>query len=262
MPSPFPGMDPYLEGYLWGDVHGRLAGRISIQLAPLIEPRYVARMTTRIVTGYDDDGDPNSIFPDTEVIEARRPLPTIDWEARLLATPSISPPTLELPAPLLVNVPITSVEIRDTKGNILVTSIEILSPVNKREPGIREYRRKRDRVLGADAHLLEIDLLRRGERPISGLELPNAPYFIFLTRTRSPRVSVWSLQFQDPLPVIPLPLKHPDPDVPLDLATAFQTIYDEARYHLSLDYREDPTPPLRGNDAAWADTLLREKGMR
>jgi hypothetical protein len=46
--------------------------------------------------------------------------------------------------------------------------------------------------------------------------------------------------------------------VPLDLGAVFRTVYDRAAYDLSLDYRQDPQPPLEGEDAAWARKLLRQ----
>lgn len=45
-------------------------------------------------------------------------------------------------------------------GNSVITSIEILSPVNKREPGLTAYQRKRLQLHNAGVHLLELDLLR------------------------------------------------------------------------------------------------------
>jgi hypothetical protein len=53
-----------------------------------------------------------------------------------------------------------------------------------------------------------------------------------------------------------VPLRLPDPDVPLDLQAALQTAYDEARYDLSIDYSQPPTPPLNEADAEWAKALL------
>lgn len=66
------------------------------------------------------------------------------------------------------------------------------------------------------------------------------PYLIELTCAQSGVVDVWTLKLQDRLPVIPVPLRQPDPDVPLDLAAALNTIYDEAAYDLSVDYRQAP----------------------
>ena len=35
-----------------------------------------------------------------------------------------------------------------------------------------------------------------------------------------------------------------------------------AGYDLRIDYRKDPLPPLRGDDAEWAHALLQQAGLR
>ncbi|MDZ4877866.1 MAG: hypothetical protein CLLPBCKN_007301 [Chroococcidiopsis cubana SAG 39.79] len=69
-------------------------------------------------------------------------------------------------------------------------------------------------------------------------------------------VDVWMLKLLDRLPVIPLPLRQPDPDVPLDLAAVLNAIYDEAAYNLSIDYRQVPPPPLSKSDNLWLENLI------
>ena len=64
------------------------------------------------------------------------------------------------------------------------------------------------------------------------------------------------------LPVIPIPLKPGDPDARLDLQAVLDAAYDRAGYDLEIDYRSEPNPPLGGELAAWADQLLRSKGLR
>jgi hypothetical protein len=39
-------------------------------------------------------------------------------------------------------------------------------------------------------------------------------------------------------------------------------VYERARYNLAIDYSQEPVPPLKKEDVVWADTLLREKGLR
>jgi hypothetical protein len=39
-------------------------------------------------------------------------------------------------------------------------------------------------------------------------------------------------------------------------------LYDRAGYDLRIDYRADPQPSLKSDDAAWADGLLRSAGLR
>jgi hypothetical protein len=66
----------------------------------------------------------------------------------------------------------------------------------------------------------------------------------------------WPISVHDPLPVLPVPLLPGDDDVPLDLAHAVRTIYDEARYDLSIDYDQPPELPLVEDDTAWAWAVL------
>src|SRR5262249_32529641 len=63
---------------------------------------------------------------------------------------------------------------------------------------------------------------------------------------------IWSLGMQDALPIVPVPLRPPDGDIPLDLATAFTTIYDRAAYDLSVNYEAlPPPPPLAAAEHTW-----------
>ena len=259
MPSPFPGMDPYLEGQLlWHDVHQRLAGQISRQIAPHLSPRYVARLETRFVSSTPDEQTVSVLYPDVDVASTHlRERATVAYEPLPVNVAAVMPP---LPLVLRVAVPerirLVTVEIRDVAQNRLVTSIEILSPVNKQGAGLKEYRDKREMALLAEAHLLEIDLLRRGTRPPVLIGLPQSDYFVFLTRAeRRDLVETWPISVRDTLPAVPLPLLPGDDDAVLDLGHALRAIYDEARYDLSIDYSQPPVPPLAEDDAEWAQTL-------
>lgn len=224
MASPFPGMDPYLEGYLWPDVHNALAAKIRQVLTPLLRPRYTARLNIYVVEDTAPEGDIGILYPDVEIM-----------------------------------VQITNVEIRDTAQNQLITSIEILSPVNKRDQGLQQYRLKRQRLYQAGVHLLELDLLRRGTRPIAHETLPLVPYLVALTRAHAGKTNVWPLRLQDAWPNVPVPLRPPDDDVILNLATVFTEVYDEAAYDLSVDYQQPPPPPaLSDEERAWVRALLRQ----
>jgi len=263
MPSPFPGMDPYLESrLLWHDVHQALAAQIRRQLAPRLSPRYVARLETRFVSSAPDEQTVSILYPDVDVTPVQlRERTTVTYEAHSTSTDTVTPsPPLVLRVAPPERVRLVTVEIRDTAQNRLVTSIEILSPVNKWGAGLKEYRRKRETVLASEAHLLEIDLLRQGVRVPRLIGLPQADYFVFLTRAEQrDLVETWPIGIRDPLPVVTVPLLPGDSDVLLDLGYALRTIYDEARYDLSIDYSQPPIPPLSDDDAEWAQSLLKRE---
>lgn len=262
MPSPFPGMDPYLEGYLWPDVHDALANKIRQQLTPRLKPRYVARLAIYVVEDSTPEAEIGIMYPDVEVLESGRG--GIPRRQRVIREAMPAPvATQTTPAPLTipllrpVEVRLVSVEIRDVARNELVTCIEILSPINKREPGLSEYRQKRQRLHQASVHILEIDLLRRGTRPLAHPRLPDVPYLITLTRAQASVIEVWPVNLSDELPTVPVPLRDPDPDVVLELSPALAAIYDEAAYELSIDYSQPPPPPpLSAEDVAWLKTRL------
>jgi hypothetical protein len=114
-------------------------------------------------------------------------------------------------------------------------------------------------VLKSNAHLSELDLLRGGERLPTNEPVPPADYYVFVCREhRRPRAELYPWSLRQPLPIIPMPLKDGDPDVALDLQTLITTVYDQACYDISLDYRRPVEPPLREEDAAWAQQLLEE----
>lgn len=265
MASPFPGMDPYLEGALWPDVHQQLAAEIRRRLTPRLRPRYVARLAVTIYEDRESGSELGIMYPDVEVLKTsgawmlrEQSTELADWPAVAeVEQPPFTPPPLVLPFYGSFQLRLVAVEVRDAAHNDLVTAIEIISPANKREPGLSDYRRKRARLHEAGVHLLEIDLIRRYTRTLEHPGMPDAPYVITLTRAQTGKVEVWPVRLQDRLPTVPVPLRSPDPDVPLELGAALAAIYDEAAYDLSIDYATPPPPPpLPEEDAAWMKTLL------
>lgn len=258
MPSPFPGMDPYLEGSLWTSVHTELTVEIARQLSPLLHPRYIAMTTRRFVMEGPEGVDVTSLesYPDVAV-RAAGPITAKTRTSEIAAAP------LQMTTPIPAPIPHVTIEIRDVATRQLVTAIEVLSPTNKRGSGREEYVAKRQRVLRSTAHLIEIDLLRRGARvPMEGV-LPSVPYFVILSRFESrPRCDVWPIAFDASLPSVPVPLLSGDADVTLDLQRAFSTVYDVFGYQLAIDYTKLPEVPLSPDAGAWADGLLRAAGLR
>jgi hypothetical protein len=149
-----------------------------------------------------------------------------------------------------------AVRIFTTSTSQLVTSLEILSPYNKRaSEGLSQYRDKRHRILNSRVHLIELDLLRGGARPGSEVadEPVEAEYILLVNRAGGQRVSeIWPVALNEQLPILPVPLVSPDPDVPLDLNAAIHAVYADSRYDTRIDYRRPiPPPPLRSAMAEW-----------
>lgn len=148
------------------------------------------------------------------------------------------------------------VEIRDRQSRELITVIELLSPSNKRPGSDREqYLAKREELLNSRAHLVEIDLLRGG-RPMPLDERPECVYSVLVSRMEErPRAGFWPLFLLDRLPVIPIPLRHPDGDVPLDLQETLDRVYDASGYEDYL-YSGSPAPSLTPEEKAWAEPFV------
>jgi hypothetical protein len=144
----------------------------------------------------------------------------------------------------------------------LVTSVEVLSPSNKRPgtPGWDVYLRKRQSLLLGGVHLVEIDLLRGGQRMPMLDPWPDSPYTLLIARAKKAQLCrVWPVHFQRPLPAIPVPLAKPDPDIPLHLQPMIVAIYQRSRYERSIDYTQPLTPPLGPKEAAWLEQQLRTR---
>ncbi|MEO0539257.1 MAG: DUF4058 family protein [Cyanobacteria bacterium P01_A01_bin.105] len=247
MPSPFPGMDPYLEGYLWPDVHHELASQVRRQLTPQLRPKYAAQIEVNVVEDMPPESEFGIFYPDVNVVKTPVKAEKPNSGGLAVTTANVTLPVIQ-PIPTRLS----SVQIRDVAKNLLVTSIEIISPVNKREPGLTMYRSKRQRLYQAGVHLLEIDLLRRGQRPFVQPGLPKTSYAVALTRAASGKVDVWTLNLPDPLPVVPVPLLDTDPDAVVNLSTAVEAIYADAGYDVILDYTQNPPPPaLTETEAIW-----------
>lgn len=276
MPSPFPGMDPYLEGDLWQEFHETLAGTIRGQILAQLPAKYVALLAKRYVVGEPPSGvlpelglnivdwpPQRVIYPDVHVAalpatKLREPGP--GWDAGV----ALMEPVVEVANPLPEQAPQLSVEIRDVAQRRLVTLIEILSPANKHSRGALEYHERRIEILQTRTHLLEIDLLRGGTRIQLLAEPPAAPYYVYLSRTeRRPYTQIWPASLRQRLPVVPVPLLHPDPDVVLDLQAAVNACFALVGYERLLNYADPPPPPPLGDeDGAWVDDLLHIAGLR
>ncbi len=258
MRSPFPGMDPYLEaGHLWHTVHTHLVVEICKDLQPQIVPRYVASSEERVLLGFHEGG----VEPDVGVRDpSRQPAGN--------TAVAVRPSTEQVTPPEIISIPELSsperfVTIRDAISHEIVTAIEILSPWNK-SGGYEDYRWKQREYLHSRTNLIEIDLLRGGRHTVAvpADRCRPSAYRVTLHRAGSQDFGLISLDLRDPLPNIPVPLRRDDPEVVLQLAAVFDRVFEGGGYLYKVDYSEDPEPRLSPAEAAWADALLREHGLR
>lgn len=258
MASPFPGMDPYLEGELWPDLHHMLAAVVRELIAPQLPPSYIAKIEAYNILDTEPGQDLSIMCTDVEVIQKGAPIVSEPEVAYGKETTALTPPTVKIPAMPFVEVRIPVVAIRDKKKNRLITAIESMSPVNKRNPGLGPYRNKRQKLHTNGVHLLEVDLIRRGARPFEHPLLPKSHYTVLLLRGESSETEAWTFSVRDQLPVVPVPLQVPDPDIKLDSGRVFSLAYSRSHYGAEIDYGTEPPPPLfTQTDRDWMNGLVK-----
>jgi hypothetical protein len=237
-------MDPYLEARdVWPDVHQSLAVALREQLTPKLRPRYVALVHHEVEIEEFGGGH----IP-TKRLGIRRPDVSVVAVARRGTRRgglAVAPAPLVLPLPGPREVKHFRLEVREVKRKRLVAVVEILSRANK-VPGHDQesYESKAVTYLHGAAHFVEIDLLRVGKRWSLWSGERQAAYRFLVSRARARRnAEIWPIALSDPLPLVPLPLLRPDPDVPMDIGAALARVYEGAAYDLVIDYKAPPPPP-------------------
>ncbi len=265
MPSPFPGMDPYLEEPgLWPDVHHALISQIQAELNQRLRPKYHVRVEERVYISDENDPGREVIIPDLRVADAGQDEPR-DWAEETAAGYVAVAEPVVLTTLIDDEIHEAFLEVIDRQERMVVTVIEILSPTNKvsGSRGRASYLEKRQEVMTSPSHLVEIDLLRAGVAIHTRELLPPADYYVHVSRkAKRPKGVVWPILLTQRLPVISIPLRPEDEDVPLDLQEVLNTAYDRAAYDLAINYRREPVPPLNEAQQRWAHALLQSHGLR
>jgi hypothetical protein len=256
-------MDPSLEQH-WQDIHARLILYACDQLEDQLPSNLIARVEERVVLETEDI-DQRSIYPDVKIIQ--RP-------SRAAATAG-APSRSSVMEPVIVHY--SSEPATETFINILdpasdhrlVTVIEILSLANKLPgQGQRQYRQKQRELHAGRVSLVEVDLLRKGQRVLSlpASETPRrlrTTYAACVRRGWRPDAyEVYPIILRERLPAIGIPLRETDADIRLALQTIVDHAYRKGRYHASIDYQEAPDPPLKGDDARWAKSMVKKAAKR
>ncbi len=269
MASPFPGMDPYLESPDWFPcLHDSLIFGILESLQARLPAPYYAQTTQRVWLEVSH----RSVEPDVNVVQAGRRTPAWQIENGGVAVAEL----VELAEPVVISVETIEhdpfeepgIEIRRRQGSEirLVASIEVLSPANKTlgNPGREKYLAEQRETLSGQAHLVEIDLLRRGihttavPRDIAVEKAGTFDYHVCIHRFDRPKdFLVYPISLEDRLPGIAIPLLPGDPDVPLSLQAVFERAYDAGPYRRALAYGEEQIiPPLSPPQVEWAKGRL------
>ncbi len=253
-------MNPFFE-QRWRDAHAALITYLRDALQEKLPPDLFAAAEEQSLAVGDDR--PRTYRPDVQV---REPWTLKEPAATEAPAPAASTPLTE---PIHVFIEEDTerwLEIRDANGR-LVTVLELLSPSNKLEsPDREQYLRKRQSILGADANLVEIDLVRQGAsvfpRAVRDLlRQREACYGICVVRAAQPSArEVYPIGLRERLPTIRVPLRPADPDIALDLQPLVDQCHERGRYHF-LKYHLELEPPLKPDDAAWAAQLLRDHGL-
>lgn len=256
MKSPFPGMDPYLEQpAYWSAVHNRLIVAIADDLVEDLSEQY--RVEIEMRTYFSDEGDSErdrenqSVLvgiPDVAIAIATQAEPRV-------AVATLAPPIQPEAKPELVTVPMTEevieryLEIRDVATGQVITTIELLSPKNKRTGEGRDaYERKRNRILSSQTNLVEIDLLRGG-KPLA-IESQNLNTYRILISPSDlrPQANLYAFGLWDMIPTVMIPLRPSEAALRLNLQTLLNRVYDRGRYGLAIDYQRSLTPVLSPSD--------------
>jgi hypothetical protein len=245
-------MNPYLEqDDAWHDFHEHFLPHVAELLVPQVRPEYIVKIDEHVYI-HELPANERRFLGRADAFVAH---------TGLVQDAGVAASALQAPAygtvPTAVDIERHAfVEIQDRRSREVVTVIELLSPANKVRGADREqFLAKRWQLLNSKAHLVEIDLLRGGPRlPIEGL--PDCDYYVLVSRVEERlRVGLWPIQLRDPLPSIPIPLRVPAADARLDLQQALHHVYDAAGYEDYI-YTGTPQPPLRAEDATWAQQFL------
>lgn len=263
MKSPFPGMDPYLEAH-WGDVHSSLIIYARDQLRPRLPDDLRARVEERVFVEAPGAGE-RSIYPDVRIVEAERPgVGSRVFEGGLAVA-----------EPLVVayagDEPVTErfVEIIDAgSGGRVVTTIEFLSPANKRPgKGRALYLQKQEELMDGAVSSVEIDLLRGGIRtfaiPVEALPATHRAGYAACVRRgwELGRYELYAFSIRERLPAIRIPLRKSDADVPLDLQALVDLCYQNGGYD-TVDYSGEPDPAFDTDERRAVGPMLGESAQR
>jgi hypothetical protein len=253
-------MDPYLENpAFWPDFHAEFIGCLRKTLNDRLPGNYDARIGERVTLIESVEIPAKSIIPDVAVVRHESASHAAPHAASGGAATALTLEPVTLPLVFPAEVVEPYIEIRFMPDRSLVAVLELLSPTNKSGEGRNSYLDKRNAILAQDVHLIELDLLVGGGRLPLGKPLPPGDYYALVAHSqRRWKCDVYAWTVHQPLPLLPIPLKAPEPDLPINLAEVFAQAYDRGRYGRCLRYAEPPTAPLADADRKWAIEVAKQ----
>mgnify|MGYP001598529191 CR=1 FL=1 len=246
MAGPFPGMDPYLEARdLWSDVHTMLVPRLRVQIASRLPPGYLVRTGERVVIWPEEGGEEALMLPDAVITDT-----ATDRPPGTAAEPVEGCVLVRARIPEEHSEHFVRIFHRDREQ--AVGTIELLSYSNKLAGDDRSrYLSIRARTFLSSCHLVEIDLLRSGNRMPMDDPLPPSHYLVLVSPfPMRPTCRAYPFGVRESVPEVEVPLLGTD-RFRLDVGRALAEVYDECRYSLLVDYAAEPRPRFRGSDGAW-----------
>lgn len=264
MPSPFPGMDPWLEDEeVFPDLHESLIFLLKEALNASLPAGYVATTKNRVWVDAELRREPDvSVFGRDRhagPVDGGPAVATLTRAGWLVVADIPVPESLEEPY----------LEIRSNRGKRLVTAVELLSRANKK-PGDRgrtAYLQKQNEYRASGVNVVEIDLLRGGPHTTAfpADRLPGAGTFDYHVSVLLPMATAYHvfapIRLADRLPAVAVPLDWDVEPVTVELQPLLDRCYDGGRYPELIRYDRPPDPPLTAAQQAWADGILRARGL-
>ncbi len=269
MPSPLPGMDPWLElPCVFDDLHFALTVGISNALNVVMPPDYYSTISHRV--GYraiaiPSESDAKADTPDV-----------VTKEGNLVRAASTGEQVGEEPMEFSVEFG----ELRERyveiwrvrkEGHQRATLLAVLNREDKQpgEAGRLQCLAHQRELLVGKLSFVEIDLLRSGAHatavPRALIESRSGPFdyhMVVHSLAEREKFRVYARRIGKPLPCVSVPLLPGDGAVDLDLQSLLDRVYDTGRYERWVQYRQwAPDPALSPEQAAWADELLKAKGI-
>ncbi len=263
MKYPFPGMNPYLENPdLWSEVHHRLITAIAIAISPFLRPKYRVAIEKRTYRMSTEDAILIGI-PDLAILSAKQKSNSSTTAIATLPSDTENK-SIIVTLPLPLEIKEGYLEIREVSTGKVITVVEVLSPTNKRtKSGRKSYLEKREKILQSNTNLVEIDLIRNGDKMPILTNISDTDYRILIVRSHHlPSAQLFAFTVREAIPNLTIPLEQQEQEIELNLQNLLLEIYEQAGFDLTLDYNQPPVPELLVKDREWMDILLKEQRIR